>query len=87
VSGSISTISSPLLGWLYLDDGGGRWFQADPHATWTSALSDSVKAYLGLDVAPESARTALYVRNKPRTVAVPAGLSVIKCWDRGGALA
>jgi hypothetical protein len=74
------------VGWLYLDDGGGRWFQKDPAAQWTIAMNVNINQYFGISVTPPSAQNPVYVAKPPQISPVLDSLSTTKCWSGGTSL-
>lgn len=82
-----NTIASNLqsVGWLYLDNNGGRWFQKDPAAQWTTAINVNVNAYFGIGVTPATAQTPTYVP-KQLTNPIDSNLVDIKCFTQGAGL-
>jgi len=79
----IATSLSPI-GWLYEDNNGGLWFQADPNAQWTQSVTVNVGNYLGITVSPPNVQTPVYLTQKPTQ---NTGVVTIKCWAGGAALA
>jgi hypothetical protein len=74
------------VGWIYLDQNGGRWFQKDPLAQWTTTINFNVNAYFGLSVTPPLAQNPVYISVKPTVTSLSDGLQTVKCWAQGRAL-
>jgi len=74
------------VGWIYLDNNGGLWFQADPSAQWTVAVNLNVNQYFGLAFTPPPAQTPVYVKNRPTVAPINNNLQAAMCWANGRAL-
>jgi len=74
------------VGWLYLDNNGGMWFQADPLAQWTTSMNLNINQFFGISVTPPSAKNPVYVPNPPKTSAATDSLQTVECWSKGQAL-
>ncbi len=74
------------VGWLYLDDNGGLWFQKDPAAQWTTAYNANINAYFGLSLTPPIAQNPVYVAKPPTSAPINNNLQTTKCFTKGRAL-
>jgi hypothetical protein len=74
------------VGWLYLDNNGGRWFQKDPAAQWTVAINVNVNKYFGFSLTGPTAQNPVYVSNPPQAAPITDSLSTTKCWSQGSSL-
>lgn len=73
------------VGWIYLDDGGGLWFQKDPQAQWTIAYGVNFNKYFGLALTPPPGENPVAI-TKPTTSPASSNIQTIKCWKQGQAL-
>ncbi len=74
------------VGWIYLDNNGGLWFQKDPTAQWTMAFNANVNAYFGLSLTPPVGQNPVYLPNPPKTAPIANNLQTVKCFTKGRAL-
>jgi hypothetical protein len=74
------------VGWIYLDNNGGLWFQADPLAQWTLTFNANINAYFGISVTPPSAQNPVYIKNPPTSAPISNNLQTVKCFQKGRAL-
>jgi hypothetical protein len=74
------------VGWLYLDNNGGLWFQKDPAAQWTFTMNVNINQYFGLSFTPPAAQNPQYIKNRPTTTPIANNLQTTKCFRRGRAL-
>jgi len=74
------------VGWIYLDDGGGLWFQKDAQALWTTAFNVNFNKYLGITLTPPIAQNAVIIPKPPTTNPAMNNIQTIKCWKDGSAL-
>jgi hypothetical protein len=74
------------VGWIYLDNNGGLWFQADPAVQWTTAVNVNINQYFGLAFTPPPAQVPVYVKNRPTVAPINSNLQATMCWFNGRAL-
>jgi hypothetical protein len=74
------------VGWIYLDNGGGLWFQKDPAAQWTSTVNVNITQYFGLSVTPPIGQSPVYIKNRPTVTPIANNLQTTMCWSNGRAL-
>jgi hypothetical protein len=74
------------VGWIYLDNNGGLWFQKDPLSQWTVAFNANINAYFGISVTPPSAQNPVYIPNPPTVAPIANNLQTVKCFSKGRAL-
>jgi hypothetical protein len=74
------------VGWIYLDNNGGLWFQKDPLSQWTVTFNANINAYFGISVTPPSAQNPVYIKNPPKAAPIANNLQTVKCFSKGRAL-
>jgi hypothetical protein len=74
------------VGWIYLDNNGGLWFQADPLAQWQISFTANLNAYFGISVTPPAAQNPMYIKNPPTSTPIANNLQTVKCFQKGRAL-
>ena len=74
------------VGWIYLDNNGGLWFQKDPLAQWSIAANLNINAYFGISIMPPAGQNPVYIANRPTSAPIGSNLQVTKCWRNGRGL-
>ena len=74
------------VGWIYLDNNGGLWFQKDPAAQWTMAVNAKINANFGLSFLPPGGAKLAYIKNPPKTAPIGNNLQTARCFIKGRAL-
>ena len=74
------------VGWIYLDNNGGLWFQKDPQAQWSLGLNFNINQYFGLTITPPPGQNPYYIANHPTTAPGGKDLQVTKCFSKGRGL-
>lgn len=74
------------VGWIYLDDQGGLWFQKDPQAQWSLGLNFNLNQYFGLTLVPPPGQNPYYIASHPTTAPGGKDLQVTKCFSKGRGL-
>jgi hypothetical protein len=75
------------VGWIYLDNSGGLWFQKDPATNWTPQFNANIGAYFGIGLTPPNLELPVYIKSRPTALPINSNLEVSKCWMNGRALA
>jgi hypothetical protein len=74
------------VGWMYLDNAGGVWFQKDPTSSWTASINLNLNAFFGIGITPPNAKNPEYIPNPPKVSAATDQLQTTKCFTKGRAL-
>lgn len=74
------------VGWIYLDDQGGMWFQKDQQALWTTAYSINFNKYFGIAITPPPGQNPVIIAKPPTTSPIGSNIQTVKCWKDGSAL-
>ena len=85
VNGQTVAATWTPVGWLYLDNNGGLWFQKDPASVWSVQYNLNINQYLGVGFTPPVAQLPVYVK-PPTSTPLANNLEVTKCWVNGRAL-
>ena len=74
------------VGWIYLDNNGGLWFQKDPAAQWSIAVNVNINQYFGLGITPPAAQNPVYILNPPTSSPLNSNLQTTRCFGKGKGL-
>jgi hypothetical protein len=87
VNGKTAVNNYQSVGWLYLDDQGGVWFQFDPLTPYSISVTWNVHRYFGLPLnIPNHPRYPVYVATPPKVAAANNHLQTVTCWGKGRTL-
>ena len=89
VNNNLVSSSFAPIGWMYLDNNGGYWFQADPQSKWSVSFSVELSKRFGLNVTPPTWQIPTYIPNgRAGADALVANkdAQVIPCFEQGKTL-
>jgi hypothetical protein len=84
--GSGVGINFQPVGWIYLDQNGGLWFQYDSAAQWQYSINVNVNQYFGISLIPPPGKNATYIGPAPKVTPINNHLQVTACWTKGRGL-
>lgn len=83
VNGQTVANNYQTVGWIYLDDNGGMWFQKDPLSQWGLGTNLNFNKYFGTTLTLPTTQNPVYVVNPPKVMAATDNLQTMACWSKG----
>ena len=86
VDNSFVSYGDAPVGWIYIDNMGGRWFQGDPTATWPIGFNVQLNSFFGFTVTPPSWHVPFSITTGKAGVdnlVQSQDAQLTKCWSQG----